>query len=96
MGFISSLHTKWKDLPTGEKMKIIVEGVCDIGACFLTETLAKNFCKANNCGTIKRLTIGTAMTGLGMWASSTASKQFNGMIDAVYKTPKEEEDDDDE
>ena len=93
MGFISSLHAKWKAMSAGEKLKLIATGVCDVGACFLSEIMARNFCKANNCGTIKRLTIGATATGLGMWASNTASKQFESIIDAVYKTPEEDEDD---
>ena len=94
MGFISDLHSKWKSLPASQKAKIIIEGLCDIGSCFLVQTMTRNFYKANNCGLIKRMTIGTTATGLGMWAGAVASKQFEGLIDLACRAPEKEDDDD--
>lgn len=96
MGFFSELKQKWKTMPTGEKVKLIINGICDVGACFLTDMLSKKLYSDQPCGRLKRITTNVTLTGCGMWAGSVASKQLGSVVDALYISPETQEEEDDE
>ena len=103
MSFFKNIREKWSSMSTGEKIKLAVCGVCDIGADLLAGLMLCRVVPENEKKWKKAAMIVTA-GGLGMWAGNVASREINGCIDLITgsgkpeqkEEPMEEEEEDDE
>lgn len=83
MGFISNLRDRWKATPTIEKFKLVITGICDIGADLLAGMALSKLVPSDE-KNWKKAAIITTAGGLGMWAGDIAAKQLNGVVDVLY------------
>lgn len=101
MSFFSNLKTKWKTMPTSEKIKLVVSGVCDIGADLLAGMMLGRLMPTDE-KKWKKVAMTVTAGGLGMWAGRTASNEINSCIDMITNSkedaeePMEEEEEEEE
>lgn len=94
MNIFSKLHQKWKSMPTGEKIKLVITGVCNIGADLLTGLMLNKVVPEDEKKWKKACMVATA-GGIGMWLGNIASKQLNDVVDICYGYANDNEEDDD-
>lgn len=90
MKLIDNLKANWKAMPKNQKAKLIVGIVCDVGTTFIA-SIVGNKLLSDDDGIVKRLTVQTALTGLGIGAGQYAADQFDDVIDVVFREKKGEE-----
>lgn len=90
MKAFESLKKRWNELSTGEKVKTVINMVCDIGGGFLGGALASKLV-SEDAGRIKRWTMRATLGGLGMATSTIATNEYNQLVDIVLPEKKENE-----
>lgn len=93
MSFFSNLKTRWKAMPTSEKIKLVVSGVCDIGADLLAGMMLGRLVPADE-KKWKKVAMTVTAGGLGMWAGRTASNEINSCIDMITQVKDMEKEQD--
>lgn len=92
MKFFDNLKQKWNNMTGAEKLKMVLEGVCNVGADLMLGYLNARLIPSNNKKWKKAACIITT-GGLGMAVAKVASNQLNDMID-IFTAAKDGEEDD--
>jgi len=74
------LRSRWKRMSRGQKVKFVVDSVCELGCDLLFIALGQKAAGPNS-SRFKRFCIGTATFGLGEAASKFACDELNGWVD---------------
>lgn len=93
MKIFENLKAKWKSMTPAEKLKVVLEGICNVGADLMMGYLNTRLIPGNDKKWKKAACIITT-GGLGMAVGKLASQNINEMIDVFtdLKTPQEEKD----
>lgn len=90
MKIIENLKIKWKAMTPIEKLKLVVSGVCDLGADLISGYICTKIVP-EDAKPWKKIACIATMGGLGMKAGEIAAGQLNGLLD-IFTEPKEEDD----
>ena len=91
MRFFNNLKIEWKAKTPVEKLKIVLEGVCNLGADLLMGYVNAKLIPPNEKKWKKAACVITS-GGIGMALGKVASNQVNDMLDAFADAKKEDED----
>ena len=91
MKIINNLRAKWQEKTTAEKIKTVIEGVCNFGADLLMGYLNMRLIPQDEKKWKKAACVITS-GGLGMALGAAASKQINDIVDAFADAKKEDPD----
>lgn len=90
MKIIENLRAKWKAMTPAEKFKLVISGICDVGADLLSGYICCRLVPEDT-KTWKKAACIMTMGGLGMKAGEIAANQLNDLVD-ILAAPKEEDD----
>ncbi len=91
MGLFERIKTRWSNMSTNEKVKVVVGFVCDIGGGILANNIGKHYTKDEPA--IVRKVVGVTTFGLGSAIGNASKKELNDIVDFIVppKTEKVEE-----
>lgn len=92
MKIINNLKAKWQEKTAAEKIKTVIEGVCNLGADLLMGYLNMRLIPQDE-KKWKKVACVVTSGGLSMALGTAAAKQINNIVDAFANAKKEEPDD---
>lgn len=92
MKFFDNLKQKWNSMTGAEKLKMVLEGICNVGADLMLGYLNARLIPGND-KKWKKVACIITTGGLGMAVAKVASDQLNDMID-IFTAAKDEEEND--
>ena len=64
MGIIKKMIRNWKDMPTVDKVNMIIDAICGLGSSLASVKVGKELTKDS--GIVEKICVRTAITGAGM------------------------------
>ena len=90
MKIFENMKAKWKAMSTTEKVKLLLEGVCNLGADILVGYLGGRLIPADE-KRWKKAACSITACGLGMAVGKAASDQLGEVVDSFAPKKNEQE-----